>query len=211
MKFTNKSYIFLLLFFFTGIFIKLYFDKVEMTKINNQNILALNDSIKYHKNKYGKEVASKLVLQYSLSQLKDVSKQNKELKETIKNFKKPITIIETKQVVKLDTIYIPFDKPIEHVFSKDFSSTNEYYQLTASVSNLGLKLSNLTINNNQSVVVGWKKQGLFKKPLLTTEITNSNPYIKQLEIKPIVIVYPKKIYEKWYVVLPVGYILGKIF
>jgi hypothetical protein len=211
MKLTNKSYIFLLLFFFGGIFIKLYFDKVEISKINNQNILALNDSIKYHKNKYGKEVASKLVLQYSLSQLKDVSKQNKELKETIKNFKKPITIIETKQVVKIDTVYVSFEKPIDYVFSKDFSSTNKYYQLSANVSNLGFKLNDLTIENNQSVVVGWKKQGFFKKPLLTTEITNSNPYIRQIEIKPIVIVYPKKIYEKWYVVLPAGYVLGKIF
>tara|TARA_R110002049_G_scaffold309180_1_gene518117 strand:- start:10861 stop:11487 length:627 start_codon:yes stop_codon:yes gene_type:complete len=205
----KKLILILIIIFFASISVKLYLDKNKISNINTQNINALNDSIKYHKNKYNKEVASKLALQYNLSQLKDVAKKNEELKEVIKNFKKPITIVKTKQVTKIDTVYIPFDKPIEHDFKRFFDLNDKYYQLNGKVSNLGISIDNITIPNKQNIIVGWKKQGLFKKPLLTTEITNSNPYIKQIEIQPIVITYPKIIYEKWYVVLPVGYILGK--
>lgn len=175
---------------------------------SEQNAKALNDTIKYHKNKYGQEVASKLAIQTSFDNLKY---ENDTLKEAIKKFKKPITIIQTEQVVKIDTFYVSFKDSIKCVFSQDIIKANTYYSFSANVSNKGFKLNNLEVFNDQTIVTGFKKQGLFKKPLLVTEITNSNPHVKQTEIKPIVIVYPKKIYEKWYVTIPIGFVLGKLF
>lgn len=180
----------------------------DLENISEQNAKALNDTIKYHKNKYGYEVASKLALQLSLKYLKY---QNDTLKEAIKKFKKPITIIQTKQVVKIDTFYVPFKDTIKCVFNEDILKANTNYSLSANVSNKGFKLNNLEVFNDQTIVTGFKRQGLFKKPILITEITNSNHYVKQTEIKPIVIIYPKKIYEKWYVTVPVGFVLGKLF
>ena len=62
--------------------------------------------------------------------------------------------------------------------------------------------------NRQDIVVGWKRQGLFKNPIATAEITNSNKYFKQTNIKPFIIVYKKKWHEKWYVTIPSAFILG---
>jgi len=211
MKLQNKSYIFLLIFFFIGISAKLYLEKVDIYKINTKNIKASNDSIKYYKNKFNNEVASKLAFQYDLSQLKDVASENIKLKESIKRFKKPITVIETVQIIKIDTLYIPFKNKIDCVFNEDIIKANNHYSLSANVSNIGFKINNLTMFNEQTIVTGLKRQGLFKKPLLTTEITNTNPYIRQTKINPIVIVYPQRIYEKWFVTIPVGFVLGKLF
>lgn len=210
MKLTNFSYIFLLLFFFIGLSVKLYFDKKNISQINTSNIKASNDSIKYYKNKFGNEVASKLAFQYDLSQLKNVASENVKLKEVIKKFKKPITIIETVQVVKIDTMYIPFENKIDCVFNEDIIKGTEYYSFSANVSEIGFKLNYLKLFNNQTIITGLKRQGLFKRPLLTTEITNTNPYIKQTKIKPIVIIYPQKIYEKWFITIPIGIVLGKL-
>ena len=171
------------------------------------NELALRDSVKYHKNKYGKEVASKLALQLSLNELKDYSKENKQLKEAIKKFKKPITVIKTEQVVKIDTI-VKFKDSIKYVFRKDIFVNDKHYQFNVKVDNLGFKISEMKLFNRQDIVVGWKRQGLFKNPIATAEITNSNKYFKQTNIKPFIIVYKKKWHEKWYVTIPSAFILG---
>ncbi len=177
------------------------------------NLIALNDSIKYHKNKFGKEVASKKALQLTVNELKDHTKENKELKEALKKFKKPITVIQTEQVVRIDTIYQKFKDSVKCVFSKDIFVNNKDYQFNFKVNQTGFKLSNLSIFNKQNIVAGWKSQGLFKNPIATVEITNSNKYFKQTKIKPIIIVYKKKWHEKWYITIPsaltFGYILAK--
>lgn len=180
----------------------------EDNKILSDNLKASNSKVKYHKNKYGQIVASKLSLQY---ELKDLKHENDTLRESVRKFKKPLTIIQTKQVVKIDTLYIPFEKPINCDFTRLLEKETSYYMFKGKVDSLGFKIDNLTLFNNQTIVTGFKRQGLFKKPLLTTEITNTNPYVRQIEIKPIVIVYPQKIYEKWYITLPVGIALGKLF
>lgn len=203
-NFTHNSIIIIL----AMILIFQFEDNKELKQVSDSNRIALLDSVKYHKNKYGYEVASKLALQLSLKHLKY---QNDTLKEAIKKFKKPLTIVQTKQVVKIDTLYVPFEKPINCDFTRLLEKETSYYLFKGEVDSLGFKINNLTLFNNQTIVTGLKRQGFFKKPLLTTEITNTNPYIKQTEIKPIIIVYPQKIYEKWYITIPTGILLGKLF
>ncbi len=205
----KKTTYILIVLILLGTIFHLHTSKNDISNRSKENLIALNDSIKYHKNKLNQEVASKLSLQLTLAELKDYSKENTELKEAIKKFKKPITIIQTKQVVKIDTI-IKFKDSIKYVFSKDIPVNNKYYQFDVNINQNSLKIDNFTILNNQSIVVGWKKQGLFKNPIATAEITNTNPYFKQTEIKPIIIVYNKSWYEKPYITIPLGLLVGLI-
>lgn len=186
----------------------LYTEKKADNSRYKSNLLALNDSVKYHKNKFGDEVASKRALQFTLSELKDYSKENKELKETIKKFKKPLVVIQTEQVVRIDTIYRQFKDSIKYVFSKDINILNKDYAFNLNINQTGFKIDNFSIFNTQSIVVGWKKQGLFKSPIATAEITNTNKYFKQTKIKPFIIVYKRKWHEKIYFTVPIGIILG---
>lgn len=203
----KKVTIILIFLVLLGIIFHLYTSKQDISNRAKDNLIALNDSIKYHKNKFNQEVASKRSLQLTLSELKDYSKENIELKEAIKKFKKPITIIQTKQVVKIDTI-VKFKDTIKYVFSKDISVDDRYYQFDIKINQIGLKIDNFTISNNQTIVVGWKSQGWFKNPIATAEITNTNPYFKQTEIKPIIIVYNKKWHEKWFITIPISFLVG---
>ena len=177
------------------------------------NLKAQNDSIKYFKNKYSQEVASKTALQLTINELKHVSKENDTLREAIKKFKKPNTIIETKQVVRVDTIYQTFKDTIKDVFNKDFLIDNKYYSFNLNLTQNGFNITNLNLYNDQTIISGWKSNGLFKNPSASVEITNTNPYFKQTKIKPIIITYKKKWHEKWYITIPsaltFGYLLSK--
>lgn len=214
MKLTNKSYYLLFILFFFGLSIKLYFDKNEISNRYDRNIKAQNDTIKYYKNKFNNEVASKLAIELTLSEFKTTvkgqSKEIQRLKEAVKRFKKPIATIQSKQEITFKPTQIEFVEPINCDFKRDINFFDKYYQLNAKVSNIGFNIDSLKLFNNQDIVIGYKKQGLFKKPLLTAEITNTNPYIKQVEIKPIVIKYNEPIYKKWYITIPTGIIIGSL-
>jgi len=179
-----------------------------------ENINALNDSIKYHRNTNNEIVASKLALQLTAKELKEQvkgsSEDNIRLKESIKKYKKVIATIQTTQSVKIDTIYQKFTDTIKEVFSKDIVVSDTWYRFNQNITNKGFKITNFEMFNKQDAVVGWKKKGLFKKPLATVEITNSNPYFKQEEIKPIIIIYNRKWHEKAFITIPIGLVLGYI-
>jgi hypothetical protein len=212
---TNKLHYYVIILLLIGVCAYLYNDRNDITNRSERNIEASNDTIKYYKNKYGEVVASKLALEYTEKELKSKlsvkTDENKRLSESLKKYKKVIAVVESKQEVKIDTVYVPFKTPINCDFNKFFDINDDNYKLGVNISNLGFKLKYLELSNNQNTIIGWKGQGLFKGSKATVEITNSNPYFNQVEMKPIIITYPRKIYEKWYITIPTGYILGKIF
>ena len=212
---TNKLHYYVIILLLIGVCAYLYNDRNDITNRSERNIEASNDTIKYYKNKYGEVVASKLALEYTEKELKSKlsvkTDENKRLSESLKKYKKVIAVVESKQEVKIDTVYVPFKTPINCGFNKSFDINNDNYKLGLNISNLGFKLNYLELSNDQNTIIGWKGQGLFKSSKATVEITNSNPYFNQVEMKPIIITYPRKIYEKWYITIPTGYILGRLF
>ena len=173
------------------------------------NVKALQDSTTYFKNKQGEIVATKLVLQLTEKELKEVKKSNSNLAIALKNFKRPITIIETKQEVRIDTVLVPYKDTIPFIFNRFEKKVDKYYSLNITSNQRGNTVSDLTLTpNKQTIIVGDKRSSIFKDTELRVDITNSNKYFNQKNIKPIVIVYKKVWFEKPLVTIPIGIVLG---
>ena len=173
------------------------------------NVKALQDSTTYFKNKQGEIVATKLVLQLTEKELKEVKKSNSNLAIALKNFKRPITIIETKQEVRIDTVLVPYKDTIPFIFNRFEKKVDKYYSLNITSNQRGNTISDLTLTpNKQTIIVGDKRSSIFKDTELRVDITNSNKYFNQKNIKPIVIVYKKVWFEKPLVTIPIGIVLG---
>src|SRR5690606_24173390 len=80
-------------------------------------------------------------------------------------------------VTVIDTIEIPYEKPVEFEFTRDFNAKTDFYTINGQSSNTGVKINQIEIPNTLSFVIGEKKMGLFKS-VLQIEAVNSNPYIK---------------------------------
>ena len=186
-------------------------DKNNEIKRQKENVKALQDSTTYFKNKQGEIVATKLALQLTEKELKEEKKNNLELKIALKNFKKPIAVIQSKQDVRIDTIYITYKDTIPFVFNRFERVKKDYYTLDLLSTNKGNTISNFKLKENkQTIVIGNKKKSIFKDSELRVDITNSNKLFNQKEIKPIVIVYKKSFYEKPLITIPIGIVLGLI-
>ena len=173
------------------------------------NVKALQDSTTYFKNKKGEIVATKLALQLTEKELKEVKKSNSNLAIALKNFKRPITIIETKQEVRIDTVLVPYKDTIPFIFNRFEKKVDKYYSLNITSNQRGNTISDLTLTpNKQIIIVGDKRNNIFKDAELRVDITNSNKYFNQKNIKPIVIVYKKVWFEKPVITIPIGIVLG---
>lgn len=198
-----------------GVIVHLFTSRSDISKRAADNLNALQDSVKYHKNKFNEEVSSKLALQLTEKELKksvnNGTEENKKLKEAIKNYKTVIATIQSTQIVRIDTIKVPFKDTIKYVFSKNFEIRDKWYQFDQNITNKGFSISNFKLTpNKQTIVVGWKKQGWFKNPKATVELTNSSPLFKQVDMKPIIVVYEKKWHEKWFITIPGGLLFGAL-
>ena len=152
----------------------------------NHNLEALNDSIEYFKNELGQEVAEKLSFVGSEKELRKIlsetEQKNSQLQIALKNFKKVTTATEITTETKIDTVKITFRDTIPFVFDRYFKKENEFYTISGNVTNKLINFSSISIPNTQTIVLGKKKEGLFKT-VYSVEVTNSNPFIKVQDIK----------------------------
>tara|TARA_R110001632_G_scaffold8083_2_gene31709 strand:- start:912 stop:1607 length:696 start_codon:yes stop_codon:yes gene_type:complete len=177
-KFISVIIILLLLLFAS------YFHNVSYKNNNLKNLNVLNQKITYHKNKEGKEIAAKLSLigeienlNFLVNSLKDSTKQ---LKKLVKNFKKVYTAVYSENIVKIDSIEIPYYIKTND-FNISFEVKKEFYSISGNSTNKGLSLKSISIPNKQSIVIGSKRSGFFKNDY-KINIINSNPYIKTTKI-----------------------------
>ena len=207
----NKKDTFYLIFIVAIILYSFNYLGKQNNEIQRQkdNVKALQDSTTYFKNKQGEIVATKLVLQLTKKELKEVKKSNSNLAIALKNFKRPITIIETNQEVRIDTVLVPYRDTIPFIFNRFEKKVDKYYSLNITSNQRGNTISNLTLTpNKQTIIVGDKRNNIFKDAELRVDITNSNKYFNQKNIKPIVIVYKKSWFEKPVMTIPIGIVLG---
>lgn len=175
------------------------------------NYAAQLDSTKYYKNKSGEIVATKKSLLYTKKELSIATKKNKRLQESVKGFKKTIAVLQSTQKVEHDTIYVPFEKPIDCVFSRSIKYEDEKIVFSQTITNLGVLTPEIRFKpNKQDIVFGWKSKGMFKKSILTAEITNSNKAYENKDLKPITIHYKRSWYEKPIYTISIGILLGVV-
>lgn len=142
---------------------------------NTNNIIALTDSVKYYQSKSGELVASKTLLECSISDLKLA---NEELSNKLKNMKinNPASAVIIKNIVeneKRDTAWVISQTDLKKdTISKDFSFVDEYRELEGNVwkkdTTIGLSINKDIIKFDYTVAVKDDK----------VYISSNNPYVK---------------------------------
>ena len=106
----------------------------------------------------------------------------------------------------IDSVFIPFNNDSV----KNFTLTDKWYGLGGLVKSEGVMLDSIYFNNELSITIGYKKEGLFKKPSPIVEIKNKNPHSRTISMQNIVIENPTKWYEKKTFLIGVGLLVGII-
>ncbi|WP_438423150.1 DUF6549 family protein [Aquimarina macrocephali] len=147
------------------------------------NISTLKDVVYTYKLKNGELASSKKALLVTNKELrKGIFVKDDSLKALLKKFKRVKAAVKIKTVVRIDTIEIPFNNPVETPFKRSFALNNPNYKLSGNVSNFGVTIDKINIPNTQRLVIGNRKVGFFKTQL-EVSMTNSNPYLKVDDIE----------------------------
>ena len=158
------------------VFITLSINKCTYYKnVNDKNIIALTDSVKYYKGKYGNEVAKKTMIETDCKNLQII---NDSLYRMIQSMqvKKPDIVIGGSTSIdngKHDTVYIPTVTEItsKNIYRK-FDFSNQYRELTGNVSytndTLGLYIEKDIMQFKYALAV--KDNVVY--------MTSDNPYVK---------------------------------
>lgn len=182
-----------------------------------QNEAAYKDSIIYLKNENGTITASKLVFQRTNEELQKELNQwkktgtaaQKELAELTAKFKKLSAIGQLDAEVRIDTIEFPYPEPIPCDFKpKSLTQKTDFFSAELFVKKDKAEIIDLYVPTKQNIVFGYKSNGLFKKPEARMEVTFSNPNITVIKSTGTIAVIEKPWYEKWWVWLITGTVLG---
>ena len=172
------------------VFITLSINKCTYYKnINDKNIIALTDSVKYYKGKYGNEVAKKTMIETDCKNLQII---NDSLYRMIQNMqvKKPDIVIGGSTSIdngKHDTVWVPTVTEItsKNIYRK-FDFSNQYRELTGNVSytndTLGLYIEKDIMQFKYALAV--KDNVVY--------MTSDNPYVKFNSITGLTIPKQKK-------------------
>lgn len=172
------------------VFITLSINKCTYYKnVNDKNIIALTDSVKYYKGKYGNEVAKKTMIETDCKNLQII---NDSLYRMIQSMqvKKPDIVIGGSTSIdngKHDTVYIPTVTEItsKNIYRK-FDFSNQYRELTGNVSytndTLGLYIEKDRMHFKYALAV--KDNVVY--------MTSDNPYVKFNSITGLTIPKQKK-------------------
>jgi hypothetical protein len=204
----HRRYIYLIVGIVTlGVCLFLFRDCQHQKVVDNlvKNVATYSDSAKHYKSKYG-IVAFNQTLQFQNDkQLKAYLSQNDTLKKLLKSFKKVSAVVTGKEIVYIhDTVSIPFEVKIPCDF-KPFQVKRDctHYHFKGTIFPDKFNIDEISIPNKQTVVLGEKKTGLFKKEY-RVEITNSNPFIITSNVGGYT-VNPKK---EWYQRPVVTFLIG---
>ena len=158
---------------------------------NNNNIVALTDSIKYHKTKANELYVSKTLLEGNLKTLKIANDSLYDVIKSMKEIKNPTSIVYLNTTVdngKKDTAWvIERDTLIKYpMLSKEFSFDDQFRALNGNVflkdSILGLNINNDKVFLDYTLAI--EKNQVFVK--------SNNPYIQFNKIQGITIPEPKR-------------------
>lgn len=182
----------------------------ESKRISTDNYEALNDTVSYYKNRLGKQTATIKTLQaHNEKKAVALLGKDKEIAALVKEFKQVKYITKYETVAKYDTILVAFDNPVPAL---DFTRTGllkkKHISFNYKIDNFSFSLDSLNIPNTTTIITGTKRKWFLGKEYLTTDITNSNPYITVTDIKSVEIAVPTPWYKKWYVWAGAGLIGG---
>lgn len=156
--------------------------------------------VEYYKNKLGTLTATVTASELSNKQLKDlILKKNDTLKKLASEFLQIRTVTRIKEVIKIDTVKVPFEVQIPCEFERlGKYDTDSHFKFNYVLNQTGFSISDIEIPNTQTIITGTKRKWIFGKQYLTTDITNSNPYINTTEVQSVVVPVSVEWYNsKW--------------
>lgn len=135
-------------------------------------------------------------------------KRDKETNLLIKKFKSLHQFIKHNTITVIDSVRINYTDTVPYQFTKKGMLANKWLKLKYEASQMGIKIDSLTIPNETFIVTGTKQKWFLGPRILTTEITNKNPYIKTTNLTSAEITIQEKWYKRWYVWLAAGLVSG---
>ena len=193
----------------TAVLVVLLFASVQtcsnMRSVADANGQAFTDSLKQYKNKLGTITASIKTLQLDKRQLQDfVLYKDAELKALAAEFAKVKSVIKYETVTLVDSIPIPYKDTVPCIFERAGKIKDKWYSFAWQSNQKGVGIDSLQFSNTATVITGVKRSWFLGKETLTTDITNSNPYMKVNDVKAAELVIQTPWYKKWCVWLAVG-------
>lgn len=180
-----------------------------------KDVITYKDSANHYKNKFNESVTTNKVLvlddqrqlRFYLNAMSDT------MKNLIDKYKKIISVTHTKEYfyyhdsIAIQPSAIPCNfKPFELV------KREKFFTLKGTLSKNEFSIDSLFFPNQQSVVIGIKHTGFFKKEY-TADVENTNPYIKTTNLGAYAVTFKPKWYERpsvWAITgLLTGFIVGK--
>ena len=166
------------------------------------------DTVMYYKDKAGNAVAYNAALMIDKEQLLAL---NAELAQDVERLKLKNVTSYTKVTTELriDTFVVPIHDTLPcdtFTYRTKIDSTHYKFDLTLTESSIGF--NSVQIPNEQKILVGEKKNGLFKPKEYIVTLENSNPYMQVSGLQSYTLKPKKKWYQKWYVHLGVGFVGG---
>jgi len=178
-------------------------DSLKTTTDNN--LQALNDSVKYYKNKIGTQSATLQTLQMNAGQLEElILQKDSQLASLKKVFSKVNSVVKFEAKTVLDTIHIVYKDTVPYSFKRSGEIKSQWYSLKYTSGQKGIAIDSFRTWTSTSVLTGIKRKWLFGRQVVTTDITNTNPYMTVTSIKSVEVVVPEPIYKKWYLWLAAG-------
>jgi hypothetical protein len=178
-------------------------DSLKTTTDNN--LQALNDSVKYYKNKIGTQSATLQTLQINAGQLEElILQKDSQLASLKKVFSKVNSVVKFETKTVLDTIHIVYKDTVPYSFKRSGEIKSQWYSLKYTSGQKGIAIDSFRTWTSTSVLTGIKRKWLFGRQVVTTDITNTNPYMTVTSIKSVEVVVPEPIYKKWYLWLAAG-------
>ena len=187
-------------------------DRCRVIKQNaDGNFEALTDSLTYFTNRLGTESASIKTLQLDKLKLKEgIIAKDKQLAALIKQFSKVKTIVQYSQLIKYDTITVPFKDTIPYIFNRTCKVGTKWYRFNYAATQSGFTIDSLSINNQVTVITGFKRKWFLGKETLTTDVSNNNPHVTITTLRSAEVIVPSPWYKKWYVWLCAGFAGGML-
>lgn len=183
----------------------------EAQNLADNQLSAMNDTVKYFKNKLGTETATKEILQLTNKQFQE------QILERDANFKalaKEFSRIKSTQVItggfRIDSIAVPYEVKIPCDFERIGKYEDKFLKFDYKSNQDGFSFSNFDAPNTQYVINGFKRKWFLGRQIMTTDVTNSNEYFKTNNVKTIEIYVPKPFYDTRAFNIGIGIIGGAL-
>jgi hypothetical protein len=185
------------------------FNQCEQAQLSQSNLEAATSQNKVYKNAIGTLTTQNKTLQLTEKELKNlVLKKDDTLAKLVKKFSQVQTIVKTNTITQIDTIKIKFETPAPCAFVREGSEVQRWFSLQYRVDSTGLRIDSLKIPNTQIVASGLQRKWFLGKETLVTEVSNTNPNIKNVSVESYKTIVKKKWYDSFVFKFGIGVAAG---